>query len=128
MAPYFIFRLSVAVTMSTIFGYDIPAGDIHHKYMTSAEQILAATVALCHPSGTIINVIPFLRHIPPWFPGASTQRYAANAREVAMAYKNEPFEWVKSRFVLTHLSSVCSKLKVVLSSQGQLKIVYRRGC
>jgi hypothetical protein len=86
--------------MSTTFGYDIPAGDIHHKYITSAERILAAVTALCHPSGTIINVIPFLRHIPPWFPGAFTQRYAANAREVTMAYKTEPFEWVKSRFVL----------------------------
>ncbi|KAF8342442.1 cytochrome P450, partial [Amanita rubescens] len=91
--------LSVAITMSTTFGYDIPAGDLYHKYITSAERILAAAVALCHPSGTIINAIPFLRHIPPWFPGAFTQRYAANAREAAIAYKTEPFEWVKSRFL-----------------------------
>ena len=110
--------------MSTTFGYDIPAGDVHHKYITSAEEILSAVSALCHPSGTIINAIPFLRHIPPWFPGAFTQRYAANARDVAMAYKTEPFEWVKSRFVHSHLARVCSKLKVVHSSQGRLKIAY----
>ena len=110
--------------MSTTFGYDMPAGDKYHKYITSAEQILAAVTTLCQPSGTIINVIPFLRHIPPWFPGASTQRFAAKAREVAMAYKTEPFEWVKSRFVLTQLARVVSKLKVVLSSQGRLKIAY----
>ncbi|KAF8342440.1 cytochrome P450 [Amanita rubescens] len=91
--------LSVAVTMSTTFGYDIPAGDIHHKYITSAEEILGAVSVLCHPSGTIINAIPFLRHIPTWLPGAFTQRYAANAKQVAMAYKTEPFEWVKSRFL-----------------------------
>ncbi|KAF8342432.1 cytochrome P450 [Amanita rubescens] len=91
--------LSVAITMSTTFGYDIPAGDVHHKYITSAERILAAVTVLCSPSGTIINAIPILRHIPPWFPGAFTQRYAANARKATMAYKTEPFEWVKSRFL-----------------------------
>ncbi len=110
--------------MSTAFGYDIPAGDVHHKYITSAERILTAVMALCHPSGTIINAIPFLRHIPPWFPGAFTQQYAANAREVAMAYKTEPFEWVKSRFVSHQLARVCIKLKVIHSSQGPQKIVY----
>ena len=85
--------------MSTSFGYDIPAGDIHHNYITSADQILTAVSELCHPAGTLINAIPFLRHIPPWFPGASAQRYAANARKLAMAYKTEPFEYVRSRFV-----------------------------
>jgi len=110
--------------MSTTYGFDIPAGDIHHKYITSTEWILTALSALCHPTGTIINAIPFLRHIPPWFPGAFTQRYAAKAREVAMANTIEPFEWVKSKFVLIHLASVYNKLKAVLSSQGRLKIAY----
>ncbi|SRR6266550_5028246 len=110
--------------MSTTFGYDIPAGDIHHKYITSAEEILSAVSVLCHPSGTIINAIPFLRHIPTWFPGAFTQRYAANAKEVAMAYKTEPFEWVKSKFVIIYVTRVFRKLKDIRSSQGTQKIVY----
>ena len=110
--------------MSTTFGYDIPAGDVHHKYITSAEHILTAVSVLCHPSGTIINAIPFLRHIPPWFPGAFTQRYAANAKKVAMAYKTEPFEWAKSRFVIIPVTGAFRTLKDVRSSRGPQKIVY----
>ncbi|KAF8633044.1 hypothetical protein AX14_010779, partial [Amanita brunnescens Koide BX004] len=91
--------LSVAVTMSTSFGYDIPAGDIHHNYITSADRVLTAISELCHPAGTLINAIPFLRHIPPWFPGASAQRYAANVKKVAMAYRDKPFEYARSRFL-----------------------------
>ena len=121
---FHLLRLSVSVTMSTTFGYDIPAGDVHHHYITSAEHILAAVSTLCHPSGTIINAIPLLRHIPPWFPGAFTQRFAAHAKEVAMAYKTEPFEWVKSRFVIIPVTRVFRTLEDVHSSRGPQKIVY----
>ena len=102
--------------MSTSFGYDIPAGDIHHDYITSADQILAAVSELCHPAGTLMNAIPLLRHIPPWFPGASAQKYAANVRKVAMAYRNKPFEYARSRFVnCSLLHMLTKKLKIVRS-------------
>ena len=117
-----IFRLSIAVTMSTSFGYDIPAGDLHDKFITAGEQISAAISKLCHPGGTIINAIPFLRHIPPWFPGASVQRYAAKARKLAMSHKTEPFEYVRSRFVNCPLAHVRRQLKIVRSWQGPQRI------
>jgi len=54
---------------------------------------------LLQPGGTLINVIPILRYIPPWFPGASSQRAVAKAKKLWLAYKNEPFEYVKSRLL-----------------------------
>lgn len=110
-----IFRLSVAVTMSTSFGYDIPAGDSRHNFIIAGEQILTATSKLCHPGGTLINAIPLLRHIPPWLPGASVQRYAAKAKKLAMAYRTEPFEYVRSRFVNCPLAHLRRQLKIVRS-------------
>ncbi|KAK2462692.1 hypothetical protein APHAL10511_005308 [Amanita phalloides] len=91
--------LSAAVTMSMTFGYDVATGGREDHYVSMAEQILAAATKLCHPSGTLINAIPFLRHVPPWFPGAQTQRWAAEVKKLSMAHKNEPFDEVKEKML-----------------------------
>ncbi len=89
--------------MSTTFGYDIPVQGTDTRYTGLAEQVIAATSKLFQSGGTLINVFPLLRFIPPWIPGASTQRFAANAKKAWIAYQNEAFEDIKSNFVIEML-------------------------
>lgn len=85
--------------MSTTFGYDIATGDANDRYVDLAEHILAVIPELLQPGRNMINIFPFLRFIPPWFPGASTQKSMVKVKELWMAYKTEPYEYVKSNLV-----------------------------
>ena len=85
--------------MSIAFGYDVAVGDMDDRYVALAEQVIADMVKTLQPGATLVDVIPILRFIPPWVPGASTQRLAAKAKKKWIAYKTEPFENVKSNLV-----------------------------
>ncbi|KAI1797845.1 CyP450 monooxygenase [Ganoderma leucocontextum] len=45
-----------------------------------------------------VEFIPALRHLPPWWPGASYQRKAVTWRQEATALRHEPFEKAMSDF------------------------------
>lgn len=46
-----------------------------------------------------VEFLPFLRYVPPWFPGASYQKKAAQWFKEAMALKHEPFKKAIANFV-----------------------------
>ncbi len=113
--------------MSTTFGYDF-AADTNDRYVTLADRILTVVSELLQPGGTLINVIPILRYIPPWFPGASSQRAVAKAKKLWLAYKNEPFEYVKSRLVIIHVAWVCGQLNFARSLQDHQRTAFWPRC
>ena len=90
--------------MSTTFGYDISAGEADDRYVTLAEHVLTVIPELLQPGRNIINIFPFLRFIPHWIPGASTQKSVVNVKKLWMAYKTEPYEYVKSNLVSVHVT------------------------
>ncbi|KAF8309118.1 cytochrome P450 [Amanita rubescens] len=106
--------LAVAVTMSTTFGYDISAGEANDRYVTLAEHVLTVIPELLQPGRNIINVFPFLRFIPPWIPGASTQKSVVKVKKLWMAYKTEPYEYVKSN-LLAGTSKDCMLTRLLRS-------------
>ncbi|KAF8628644.1 hypothetical protein AX15_003776 [Amanita polypyramis BW_CC] len=87
--------LSTANIMSIIYNYDVIPGQEAERFVSVAEESVKNFVKLFQPTSTFINLLPFLMHIPPWVPGASTQRLAAQVRRDFGAYKNEPFEYVE---------------------------------
>jgi hypothetical protein len=103
-------RLSAATVMAMTFGYEYPPGRKEDRFVKLAEDTAAGVTSLFLPESTIINIFPFLRHIPPWVPGATTQKAAANIRETFKGFKNEPFEYLKREVV--------SKFSVLSGSQA----------
>jgi hypothetical protein len=85
--------------MAMTFGYEYPPGRKEDRFVKLAEDTAAGVTSLFLPESTIINIFPFLRHIPPWVPGATTQKAAANIRETFKGFKNEPFEYLKREVV-----------------------------
>ena len=91
-------RLAASSTMSTVFGYDIAPG--HQDHYAELADFAAVTVGeLLIPGRTLVPILPFLKYVPPWVPGASTQRLCVQAREATFQYKNQPFDDVKRRLV-----------------------------
>ncbi|KAF8628629.1 hypothetical protein AX15_003764 [Amanita polypyramis BW_CC] len=71
--------LSVAHIMSMAYDYDVVPGQEGEGFVKLAEESVNSFSNLFLPSSTLINVLPFLRHVPPWVPGASTQKMAVKA-------------------------------------------------
>ncbi|CAA7263104.1 unnamed protein product [Cyclocybe aegerita] len=59
--------LSTAVVMDIMYGYQIDRHD--DPANVAAEKMVALAVSLMLPGGALMNILPFLRHLPAWIPG-----------------------------------------------------------
>jgi hypothetical protein len=48
---------------------------------------------------SLVNVIPALKYLPPWFPGAQWKRDALEWRSQKDIMVNETFNWTKQQVV-----------------------------
>ncbi|KAF8628642.1 hypothetical protein AX15_003774 [Amanita polypyramis BW_CC] len=87
--------LSTANIMSIVYGYDVIPGQDSEHFVKIAEESVSNFSKLFQPTSSFINILPFLMHIPPWVPGASTQKLAAEVRKDFELYKNEPFKYAE---------------------------------
>jgi len=102
--PIPFIRLTASVTMAVTFGYEYPPGKEDDHFISLAEETMDGLSSTFQPGSTLINVFPFLKYIPPWVPGATTQKFAARIRSVAHLYRNEPFESVERQMVSVPIS------------------------
>ena len=65
-----------------------PYNDPHIKI---AEEAIAAMVELLIPGAFLVDIIPILKYLPEWFPGAKFQSKAAVMREHAKRIRNTTF-------------------------------------
>ncbi|KAI0361666.1 cytochrome P450 [Trametes cingulata] len=72
--------------------YGIKAKDADDEYIAIGERAVEGPTEALVLGALWVEFLPFLRHLPPWFPGASYQRKAAQWRDEAMALKHEPFK------------------------------------
>ena len=56
-----------------------------------AEEAVAATVELMIPGAFLVDIIPILKYVPEWFPGAKFQSKAAMMRKHAENIRNTTF-------------------------------------
>ena len=66
----------------------LPYDDPHIKI---AEEAVASTTPLMIPGAFLVDIIPILKYVPEWFPGAKFQRKAAVMREHAERVRNTTF-------------------------------------
>jgi hypothetical protein len=86
-----------AIVMSVAYGLDVkPKGD---PYIAAAKgAVHPATVAMV-PGTFLVDTMPFLKHVPSWFPGAGFKRKAKGWKDLAETMWRMPFEAGKKRFV-----------------------------
>ncbi len=68
-------------------------------YVKLSEEAAAGFNEGLVPGRFLVQFLPFLRHVPPWFPGATSQRLWAKWMAAADKVKNIPFEHAKTQLV-----------------------------
>jgi hypothetical protein len=87
-------RLSIGILMATMYGYDVKS--LCDPFIEVAERGQRLGNGLLVPGATLLNVIPILCRIPPI---ASTQKLAAQVRELTEAMQKLPMDFAKRALV-----------------------------
>lgn len=82
-------------------GYGINVYDEDNMYVRIAKDALEGPVEGLVPGKFLVEFLPFLRYIPPWFPFATSQRLWAKWQAAGETLKNTPFEETKEKLVCT---------------------------
>jgi hypothetical protein len=83
--------------MLMMYGYAPKTLD--YPVIHAADESARLAASLLGPGGTLLNVLPVLRHIPSWVPGASGKKMAEKVRLLTEEVKRIPMEHVKAALV-----------------------------
>ncbi|KAL1682657.1 cytochrome P450 [Schizophyllum commune] len=88
-------HMAAIVILGAAYGLEIPTKDDSH--VLEAEAAIGVVVAVSMPGNYLVNVLPVLKYVPAWFPGAGFQRQAREWRDMLHNAVNRPFREVKER-------------------------------
>lgn len=80
-----------------MYGYEVTS--LEDPLVTIADKSLLMGTTLLTPGGSLINIFPFLRHVPAWFPGASSRKTADEVKRMTEWLIQNPLDWVKDKMV-----------------------------
>ena len=83
--------------------YDIDVADEKDKHIEMMEKAVSAGSAALVPGKWLVELLPFLRHAPAWFPGSGTQPFFQECRRLFHTLENVPYQHTKSAVVSPHL-------------------------
>ena len=72
--------------------YSINILPYNDPYIKIAEEAIKASAELLIPGAFLVDIIPILKYVPEWFPGAKFQRKAAVMRKQVAIIRNKTFE------------------------------------
>ena len=71
--------------------YSIKVQPYKDPYIKIAEEAMESISELLIPGAFLVDIIPILKYVPEWFPGARFQRKAAVMRKHAAIMRNTTF-------------------------------------
>ncbi|KAK7049441.1 hypothetical protein VNI00_006047 [Paramarasmius palmivorus] len=81
--------LTAAIALGIVYGQDVHSADDH--LVALAEKANKTLITLGSLSAAIVNMFPFLRHFPAWFPGCGFQKIAREARSKLNSMVEKPY-------------------------------------
>ena len=110
LTTYTIMTSTFAATIMDI-GYGISVQESDDPYILIAEEASAGFSAAGVPGAFWVDMVPILKYVPSWFPGAGFKKKAARWREARDAMAERPFCHVQEQLVQVHFfSSILSKI------------------
>ncbi|TBU24770.1 cytochrome P450 [Dichomitus squalens] len=91
-----VIRLNFTAVIMKI-GYDIPIQSKDDPYLKIVRDALEGPLEGLVPGRFLVDFLPFLRRIPPWFPFAASQRLWVKWQAAGERLKNTPFEEAKAK-------------------------------
>ena len=71
--------------------YSINVRPYNDPHIKIAEEAIGTLAELLIPGAFLVDIIPILKYVPEWFPGAKFQSKAAVMRKHAAIMRNAPF-------------------------------------
>ncbi|CAE6531694.1 unnamed protein product [Rhizoctonia solani] len=88
-------ELSAASIMKAAYGYEVTSPD--NSYVAKIKQVDENLTKSFFPTQFLVNIFPFLVHVPSWFPGAGWKRTAKEWRELKDEVIEDTFRWTKTQ-------------------------------
>jgi hypothetical protein len=79
--------------------YGLPVLESDDPYITLAEEVLQGASEAGIPGTFLVDLLPFLKYVPSWFPGAGFKRKAAHYAAINAEVANQPFITVQTKLV-----------------------------
>ncbi|KXN81432.1 O-methylsterigmatocystin oxidoreductase [Leucoagaricus sp. SymC.cos] len=86
--------------------YGLLIKQVNDPWMALAEEGLTCITSAVLPRKWVVDIFPFLKHLPEWFPGVGFQTWAKKGRELITQFFNEPFEASKKLIVILNDGSL----------------------
>lgn len=83
--------------MEMMYGIEIKS--IEEPCISIADEAIKLGTELLIPGGSLVNAFPILRHVPAWFPGATSLKQAGVVRDLTEEMMRIPMDQVKTAFV-----------------------------
>ena len=83
--------------MKIVYGIIVQESD--DPYISLAEEVLNGLAEAGIPGAFLVDMVPILKYVPSWFPGAGFQKKAARWREALNTMAEKPFRHVQEQLV-----------------------------
>ncbi|KAF8902856.1 cytochrome P450 [Mucidula mucida] len=83
-------QLSGSIILRIVYGYDVTVK--HDDYLALAEEAMRQIIETSTPGKYLVELMPFLKHLPDWVPGTGFKRQAALYRKTAEALIETPYQ------------------------------------
>jgi hypothetical protein len=83
--------------MSVAYGIKVSEND--DPYISNAEEALHGLSQAGIPGQFMVDLLPILKYVPSWMPGAGFKRKAAYWRRANVDMAEKPFNYVKEALV-----------------------------
>ena len=101
-------RTAGAIILMITYGYDVKEGK--DPYVDMVDKAMENFTVTTTPGAFLVDVLPALRHVPNWFPGARFKALAAGWRSDLMEMVETPFAMVKRQMVGQKVFGSCVAL------------------
>lgn len=88
-------RMSGAIILRIAYGYELQDGS--DQFVDLADKAVLQFSTSTTPGAFLVDVLPFLRHVPAWVPGAGFQRLAKEWRDCLTEMVERPFAFTKQQ-------------------------------
>lgn len=92
--------------MMMTYGYSVQEGK--DPYVDMVDKAMENFTITTTPGAFLVDVLPILRHVPIWFPGAKFKKLASEWREEVTEMVEAPFAMVKQQVVSIGVVGLCA--------------------
>ncbi len=71
----------------------------HDPYVELVDTAMGRAAGFVQPGTYLVDIIPALRHLPSWFPGAGFKKFAASCSKELNDLADIPYNFVKEQMV-----------------------------